>query len=86
VSGEVVVDCVGSPCPVPVVELAKAVRDAQPGQVVVLLADDPAAAVDVAAWCRMKGHDLVGADPVTERVGDLGSGVVTAYRVGSRSG
>jgi TusA-related sulfurtransferase len=26
-----------------------------------VLADDPAAANDIAAWCRMRGHELVNA-------------------------
>ena len=31
-----------------------------------LLADDVAAAVDVPAWCRMKGQELVGTEPVLD--------------------
>jgi TusA-related sulfurtransferase len=54
-----VVDARGKPCPVPVIELAAAVDEAQLGEVVVLLADDPAARTDVAVWCRMKRHDLL---------------------------
>ena len=29
---------------------------------VTVLATDPAAAVDIAAWCRMKGQEYLGAD------------------------
>jgi tRNA 2-thiouridine synthesizing protein A len=56
------VDCRGRPCPIPVIELAKAVESAAVGEVVAVVADDPAAAVDVQAWCRMKGQEYVGAD------------------------
>jgi len=80
---EVTLDCTGMPCPVPVIELARAVEAADPGDVVELIADDPAAAVDVAAWCRMKQHDLLSSTPVTDRHGVLGE-TVTAYRVRCR--
>jgi len=59
---ELVLDCRGQPCPLPVVALARAFRDLRVGDTVALLADDPAAAVDVPAWCRMKHQDYLGAD------------------------
>jgi TusA-related sulfurtransferase len=52
-------DCLGRRCPLPIIELAKAIRTVEPGDVVRVLADDPAAANDIAAWCRMKGHELL---------------------------
>jgi TusA-related sulfurtransferase len=52
-------DCLGRRCPLPIIELAKAIRTVDAGDVVRVLADDPAAANDIAAWCRMKGHELV---------------------------
>lgn len=55
-----VLDCLGRPCPVPVIELARALRDAPTGWVVEVLSDDPAARVDVPAFCRMRGHDYLG--------------------------
>jgi TusA-related sulfurtransferase len=55
----VVIDSLGKPCPVPVIELAEAVAQVAVGDLVVLLADDPAARTDVAVWCRMKRHELV---------------------------
>ncbi|MCA2212490.1 sulfurtransferase TusA family protein [Jidongwangia harbinensis] len=54
-------DCLGRRCPLPIIELAKAVRTVEVGDVVRVLADDPAAANDIAAWCRMKGQELVSA-------------------------
>jgi TusA-related sulfurtransferase len=55
-----VIDCIGVPCPYPIVELARAVRSCPSGSEVVVLADDPAAKTDVEAWCRLKGHTFVG--------------------------
>jgi tRNA 2-thiouridine synthesizing protein A len=56
-----VIDCVGLSCPVPVINLAKRITEVPVGGVVVLLADDPGAKVDIPVWCRMKGHELVDA-------------------------
>ena len=57
------VDCLGLKCPLPVVHLARRIVEIEPGQVIEVLADDPAAAPDIAAWCRMRGHELLAADP-----------------------
>lgn len=52
-------DCRGMRCPRPIIELGRRIVDVRPGEVVELLADDPAAVPDVAAWCRMRGQELV---------------------------
>ena len=54
-----VLDCLGKACPVPVIELARAVTGLDIGDEVVVVADDPGAKVDIPVWCRMKGHDLI---------------------------
>lgn len=56
------VDSRGRRCPLPVIDLARAAKGLRPGVELVLLADDPAAATDVSAWCRVRGHLLVGQD------------------------
>jgi tRNA 2-thiouridine synthesizing protein A len=56
---EPVIDSRGRRCPLPVINLARAAREAAAGTRLVLLATDPAARADVAAWCRMRGHSLV---------------------------
>ena len=55
---DVEVDATGLSCPLPVIELAKAVGRVDVGSVVRLLATDPAAKVDVPVWCRMQRHEL----------------------------
>lgn len=57
---DLVISCLGRPCPVPVIELARALRDADDGAVVEVISDDPAALVDVPAFCRMRGHEHLG--------------------------
>jgi tRNA 2-thiouridine synthesizing protein A len=53
-------DCRGMVCPQPVIELARRIGDVEVGEVVAVVANDAAARVDVAAWCRMRGHEYVG--------------------------
>lgn len=60
----VVVDARGQRCPLPVIALARRARDLSPGSVLVVLADDPAARHDVPAWARLRGHEMLGAEPV----------------------
>lgn len=58
------VDSRGKRCPAPVIDLARAMSQASAGDVVAVLADDPAAATDIPAWCRLRGHEFLGAEPV----------------------
>ena len=55
-------DCRGLRCPLPVLRLAVAVEDVAVGEVLGVVATDPATRVDVPAWCRMRGHEFVGSD------------------------
>ncbi len=55
------VDCMGLYCPLPVLRLAAAVAEVAVGERVELLADDPAAKVDVPVWCRTTDQVYLGA-------------------------
>jgi tRNA 2-thiouridine synthesizing protein A len=55
-------DCRDLRCPMPVIELARHLGDVEPGQVLAVVARDPAARVDVPAWCRMRQQEYVGED------------------------
>ena len=61
-------DCLGRRCPVPVIELARALPTVEVGEVIEVLSDDPAAATDIPAWCRMRGQSYEGADFPAYRV------------------
>ena len=61
-------DCTGQLCPLPVLELARHIGDVAIGDTVVVVSDDPAAASDIPAWCRLRGHEYVGARGVTYEV------------------
>ncbi|MGH2785498.1 MAG: sulfurtransferase TusA family protein [Actinomycetota bacterium] len=56
----ILVDSLGTACPIPVIDLAKAVEKAPAGAVLELLSDDEGAKVDIPVWCRMKRHEFLG--------------------------
>jgi tRNA 2-thiouridine synthesizing protein A len=45
-----------------VIKLAQAFPSIAIGGTITVLADDPAAATDIPAWCRMRSQELVSAD------------------------
>lgn len=55
-----VLDCRGQRCPLPVIALAKRLPEVPVGGVLRVLADDPAAANDIPAWCRLRGQEYAG--------------------------
>jgi cysteine desulfurase len=73
--GPLVVDARGTLCPQPVIDVARWWRTHPDRDHVRLLADDPAARVDVPAWCRMTGRELRSVDELPEGG--------TAYEIGS---
>jgi tRNA 2-thiouridine synthesizing protein A len=52
-------DAFGRKCPIPIIMLAEQIRDVPVGEIIAVLADDPAAYTDVPAWCGMKSHEFV---------------------------
>jgi tRNA 2-thiouridine synthesizing protein A len=42
-----------------VIELARHISEVDVGSMIAVIADDPAAAADIPAWCRMRGHAYV---------------------------
>lgn len=59
---DVTIDATGLLCPQPVLELARAARALGSG-IIAVLADDPAAASDIPAWCRLRQAELVAVEP-----------------------
>lgn len=56
---EATMDERGKRCPLPVVALMRATTQLPAGSVVAVLSDDPAAAHDIPAWCRLKGAQFI---------------------------
>ncbi len=61
-------DCRELPCPMPVIELARHLHDVEVGELLAVVAHDPAARVDVPAWCRMREQEWVGQDVAVDGV------------------
>lgn len=56
---DVEVDAAGLLCPLPVLKARKRLKSMEPGQVLRLIATDPAAVIDVPHYCHESGHVLV---------------------------
>jgi tRNA 2-thiouridine synthesizing protein A len=54
-----VVDAKGQSCPGPLVSLAKALKNAQSGDLLELLATDPGSRSDVPSWAELSGNELL---------------------------
>ena len=50
----------GLRCPEPVMMIRKTIRQMQSGQVLLIIADDPATQRDVPSFCEHMDHQLVG--------------------------
>ncbi|MFK3982021.1 sulfurtransferase TusA family protein [Micromonospora sp. NPDC050397] len=57
-------DCRGQRCPLPVIAAARRMPELPVGSVLRVLADDPAAALDFPAWCRLRGQEFLAATTV----------------------
>jgi tRNA 2-thiouridine synthesizing protein A len=55
-------DTKGLSCPLPVLRARKALRALAPGELLCVLATDPAAVGDFRAFCRETGHGFIAAD------------------------
>ncbi len=59
-------DAIGLLCPLPVLKARKRLIGMTPGQVLRLVATDPAAVIDVPHFCAEQGHDFLGQEPQGE--------------------
>jgi len=56
---DIVLDCVGLYCPVPIFETRKKINSMEKGQILKLLADDPGSKPDMEGWARTTGNELL---------------------------
>jgi TusA-related sulfurtransferase len=54
-----VVDARGSFCPGPLMELIRAIRESEPGQVIAVYSTDSGSKTDIPMWVEKAGHRLV---------------------------
>ncbi len=52
-------DTSGKCCPMPMVETNKAIKTLGSGQVLEIVATDPATQTDIPSWCRRTGNELL---------------------------
>ncbi|WP_019615921.1 sulfurtransferase TusA [Psychromonas ossibalaenae] len=55
-------DTLGLRCPEPVMMIRKTVRKMQPGELLAVIADDPATTRDIPSFCRFMDHTLLESD------------------------
>ena len=63
-----VLDCRGQFCPAPVLRVREEIDQLQSGQVLQVLASDPASREDISRWAKRTGHELL---EIREEGGEL---------------
>ena len=56
---DVILDCTGLFCPMPVVKTNKEMKTLAEGQVLKMIATDPGSTPDMEAWSKQTGHELL---------------------------
>jgi len=60
VKADQTLDCKGLSCPMPILKLAKEIKNMESGKVLELLGTDPGSKSDVPKWCDKTGNELLG--------------------------
>jgi tRNA 2-thiouridine synthesizing protein A len=60
-------DLKGLLCPMPVIKMAKAIKEVEVGQIIEAFATDPGVMADIPAWCRTTGNELVTLEKVEKQ-------------------
>ncbi len=60
-------DTSGKCCPMPIVELNRAMNRLAPGEVLEVLATDPGTCTDIPAWCERTGNELLASERADSR-------------------
>ena len=56
---DLVLDCSGLLCPMPIVKTSKAIKELQSGQILKVIATDAGYPPDIEAWSRQTGNPLL---------------------------
>jgi tRNA 2-thiouridine synthesizing protein A len=57
---DVVLDCVGLACPMPIFKTSNRIKELQSGQILEVQSDDDGIEKDMPAWCKMTGNEFLG--------------------------
>jgi tRNA 2-thiouridine synthesizing protein A len=52
-------DCIGLYCPIPIARTREEIDRIEVGQILKIMADDPAAEEDIKRWARRTGHEIL---------------------------
>lgn len=63
-SEPIVIDCLGEFCPMPIIKLNRVVTASDPGTLIRVLSDDEGSKADIPVWCRLKGQEFLGREPL----------------------
>jgi len=61
-------DCIGFFCPIPVVKTREEMNKLKKGQLLEVLADDPAAEGDIKYWTKATGQEIIDIKKEGERI------------------
>ena len=56
---EILLNCKGLQCPGPIMQVFKAAKEAQTGDIIVVKVTDRGFAKDIQAWCKKTGNELL---------------------------
>jgi tRNA 2-thiouridine synthesizing protein A len=56
---DILLDCSGMLCPMPIVKTTKAMKELQSGQILKVVSTDAGSPPDIAAWSRQTGNELL---------------------------
>ena len=59
VKADLILDCRGTLCPMPVIRVSQAIKKIEAGQVIEMLTTDPGSVPDMEAWSKQTGHQLL---------------------------
>jgi TusA-related sulfurtransferase len=59
-------DCIGLYCPMPILKTRQEIDNLATGEILEVLADDPAAEEDLKAWAKWTGHKILQIDKTKE--------------------
>ena len=57
---DIVIDCLGLQCPMPIIKTAEQIKTMQIGQVLEVIGDDPGIEEDIPSWCKTTGNRFLG--------------------------
>lgn len=54
------IDCFGLFCPLPIIEVAKRIKEMNVGEILEVISTDQGIKEDMPAWCRQTGQEYLG--------------------------